>query len=365
VGKRIIRSNISLDLLRNIIIYQILIFVTGGSGFVGSHLLYELSKRNVPIIAFKRITTKLTEFEQITTHRLKVDGGDKSQLSNIQWIDVDLSDYYDLSKHLQKGDVFIHCAGLVSFQPKDKNNLIYNNVQVTKNIVNVCIDKEISKLVYLSSVASLNRIPDLLINEDNISDLPAFNSYYSLSKYQAEMEIWRGGAEGLPITTLNPGIILGVGDVNKGSNKIIGTLLKGLSFYPMGSNGFVDVEDVAKQLIILMDSDTSLGKRYISVGINSTYKNLFDVMADSFNAQKPSIAVYKWMTTFAWIVSLLMSKITNSNPIVTKETAASSQNNISFNNTKFRTDFSTFSYTSLPDICKKVSQFISKKPITT
>jgi len=85
------------------------------------------------------------------------------------------------------------------------------------------------------------------------------------------MEIWRGIAEGLNAVIINPSIILGPGDWNSGSSKLFTTMYNGLKFYSIGSNGFVDVEDVVKAMILLMNSEIS-GNRFVINSENINYK---------------------------------------------------------------------------------------------
>jgi len=80
---------------------------------------------------------------------------------------------------------------------------------------------------------------------------------YSISKYESEMEVWRGIAEGLNAVVVNPSVIIGKNAGNKGSGKLFELVRKGLRYYTPGSIGVVDVEDVAKVMIQLMESDIS------------------------------------------------------------------------------------------------------------
>ena len=80
---------------------------------------------------------------------------------------------------------------------------------------------------------------------------------YAISKYEGEMEVWRGIAEGLDAVIVNPSVIIGKNAGFEGSGAIFKLVKDGLSFYTRGATGIVDVEDVAKSMILLMDSEIS------------------------------------------------------------------------------------------------------------
>src|SRR5438874_1405767 len=112
-----------------------------------------------------------------------------------------------------------HCAAMVTFDPRHVNEMLHFNPQSTANIVNQALLQGIRKLVYVSSVAALSRPGNAAkeITEEQEWGESKYNSAYGISKYFAETEVWRGIGEGLNAVIVNPGIILGPGDWNRGS----------------------------------------------------------------------------------------------------------------------------------------------------
>ena len=90
------------------------------------------------------------------------------------------------------------------------------------------------------------------------------NSNYAISKYKAEMEVWRAKEEGLNVCVVNPGVILGYGDFTKGSIVLFNSVYKGMPFYTTGVNGYIDVQDITKVCFQLMEQNI-FGQRYILV----------------------------------------------------------------------------------------------------
>ena len=104
-----------------------------------------------------------------------------------------------------------HCAAIVSFDPRKKEAMLHFNPESTVNVVNQALVQDIRKLVHVSSIAALGRTgdPKKEMDEEAEWEDSKYNSAYALSKYLAEMEVWRGMGEGLNAVIVNPGIILG------------------------------------------------------------------------------------------------------------------------------------------------------------
>ena len=200
-------------------------------------------------------------------------------------------DIDDLCEAITDVDVVFHCAAKVSFERKDREALMQNNVIGTRNVVNACLKNNIPKLVYASSVAAIGRTENEAPITENTDWVESkYNSQYAISKNLAEQEVWRGSEEGLLVTMVNPGIILGYGDGKTGSNQLYHMILKGMPFYPIGSNGFVGVEDVAKLMLHLYENNL-WSNRYLCIAENLKYQHLFNQLSDAMGAKQPHIAL--------------------------------------------------------------------------
>jgi nucleoside-diphosphate-sugar epimerase len=261
-----------------------LVLVTGATGFLGSHLCCLLLKHGYRIIALRRnpqsegLFTRVHEFYQLP--------------SSFQptWITGDILNIDDIITALEGVSAVFHCAALVSFAKKDKQRLMEQNVIGTRNMVNACLITGVNKFVYASSVAALGRASgdDDPITENAIWVESKYNSAYAISKYLAEQEVWRAQEEGLQITMVNPGIILGYGDGTSGSNEIYHMIKKGQPVYPVGSNGFVGVEDVAKMMLLLFENNL-WGNRFLCVAETIEYKKLFFQLSEAMGQKNPHI----------------------------------------------------------------------------
>lgn len=296
------------------------ILITGGTGFLGSYLLRcLLDKGYKNIYALKRPTSKM---DLVNTFKDK-----------IQWLEGDILDIFSLESAFEKVDVIYHCAGFVSHLSKDFEKMIQINVEGTANVVNIALEQNIEKLLHVSSIAAIGRIKDGdTIDEKSKWQRSDLNSNYAISKYLSEQEVWRGAAEGLNVVIINPAVILGSGFWDTGTASFFKTVWKGLKFYTTGTSGYVDVRDVARMCVQLMDS-TIQDERFVCVSENITYEELFTSIAKSIGKPAPFIKVTPLLREIAWRVEWLKS-LMGFTPIVTKETARHSSRSFFYKNDK-------------------------------
>lgn len=309
-----------------------MIFVTGASGLVGSHLIQSLIEKGMMVRALYRQT--------IPTFK----GAEK-----VSWIKGDILDVASLEEAMQGVSQVYHCAAIVSFSPKQAATMLHANVEGTANVVNVCLQFQIQKLVYVSSVAALGRIRQGAPVDENMNWTPeTSNSIYGKSKFLAEMEVWRGMGEGLNVAIVNPVIILGAGDWNKGSSEIFKSAYNEFPWYTTGVSGFVDVMDVVDAMQILMQSDVQ-GQRYILSGANLPYQEIFTRIANAFNKRPPSRKVTPLLAAIVWRLESVKGFFTGKTPLLTKETAATAQAVVNFDNRKFLKAFPSYTYRTIED----------------
>lgn len=322
-----------------------MIFVTGGTGLVGSHLLLALAESGKPIRAL---------------YRNHIPDAVKN-LPGIEWVQGDITDILRLEEVMTGIEQVYHCAAIVSFLPKEKEQVLKQNAEGTANIVNAALLCSIKKLIFVSSVAALGRMrPGKQIDETMHWTPSTSNSVYGKSKYLAEMEVWRGIGEGLNAAIINPTIILGESDWNKSSSAIFKSVYNEFPWFTEGTTGFVDVKDVVQAMTMLMDSDIS-GQRFILSQENRTYRSLFDMIAKEFGKRLPHKKVTPFMAKIVWRVEALKSKFTGKAPLVTKETAQTALTHVQYNNSKLNKFLPDYRYTPMEDSVKRICSYFLKK----
>lgn len=310
-----------------------MIVVTGGTGLVGAHLLYDLCQKHSNVRAIKRQNSDLEQVKKTFSY-YSIDA--ELLFEKIEWVDADVVDYPSLEAAFEGATQIYHVAAMVSFRESDREKMQEINVKGTANVVNAALYRKVEKLCHVSSIAALGKPEaDQLATEETPWKDSDKSSPYSMSKYKSELEVWRGIEEGLPAVIVNPSIILGPCKWDSGSAALFSLVWKGLKFYTPGVNGFVYVGDVSKAMIQLMESNIT-GQRYTLNAEDVGYQKLFKLMAQSLGRKEPSIAVKPWMSELSWRLLKFSSVFTGKPPSLTKATARSSMKISRLSNQKIK-----------------------------
>ncbi len=319
------------------------VLVTGGTGFLGSYILQHLIEKGYPVRAIRRSSKALPWIPA-------------GILEKVEWVDGDVLDVVALEEAMEGVDTVIHSAAVVSFVKKDRKEMYKVNVEGTANVVNMALEKNVRRMVHISSVAALGRTAGGgHVTEEKKWEESKVNTNYAISKYKSELQVWRGISEGLEAVILNPSTILGYGDWHSSSCAIFRNVYEEFKWYSPGINGFVDVDDVAKATIALMESGIS-EQRYIVNGDTWSFKQLQDTIADAFAKKRPSRATTPFLMALAWRIEKIKSLFSGKKPLLTKESARVAQSKTWFENDKIRRDLPGFSFTPLEETIKKACE---------
>ena len=317
--------------------------VTGGTGFLGSYIIQELVKKNYAVRAIRRNNTLPFWIPS-------------NILEKVEWVPGDILDVLSLEDAMDGIDTVIHSAALVSFHKKDANKLYQMNVDGTANVVNTALLKNVSRFVHISSVAAIGRkAGGVTVDESAKWEESALHTHYAQSKFKAELQVWRGIGEGLNAVILNPSTILGFGDWHTSSCAIFKQIHDGFNWYTDGLNGFVDVQDVARATITLMES-TIQAERFIINGDNWKFRQLQNEMAEGFGVKKPGYRANALLLGIAWRLEWVKSFITGNKPLLTKESARVARSETSFSNEKIKKALPDFQFTPLAITIKEACQ---------
>jgi len=309
-----------------------MILVTGGTGLLGSHLLYELVSAGKSVRAIRRRPGR----EEMVRKVFGYYPGDADELlSRIEWFDADLLDFGAMEDALDGVKEVFHAGAVVSFYPKDHPAMLKVNIEGTANLVNLSLAKGVEKFCYVSSVATLGRAENNGLTDEETWWVPSKkNSVYSKSKYGAEREVWRGMEEGLHAVIVNPSVIVGPGywEENSGLFRLVH---QGLKYYTKGINGYVDARDVARAMRLLMENNC-FGERFIVSAANLSYQEFFNLIAKHMDKPAPSVNVPNILTRIAWRIEAVRSAVTGSKPEVTREMAVTTTQVYTYSNDKIR-----------------------------
>ncbi len=293
--------------------------ITGGTGIVGVHVLLHHTAAGRQVRALRRKGSDLNAVERIFRHYR----GDADELlARIEWVEGDLLDITALKDAMTGVRHVYHAAALVSFDPRDERQLHHVNRMGTAHVVNAALLCGVERLCHVSSTAAIGRAgEDVLRDEELPWDDGAAHSPYALSKYGAELEVYRGIAEGLDAILVNPCIIVGPGAPGKSTMALVERSAKGMRYFPPGSNAVVDARDVAEAMVRLMDRE-GRGERYLVVGANVTYAELFTSLTRAFGHPPPGVRLTPFILGLAWRFERLRT-LFGGRALITRQTVAS------------------------------------------
>lgn len=318
------------------------VLVTGGTGLVGTHLLHKLVTEGYQVRAIYRRKDQVAKCRELF---LFYSPNRADWFEKIEWVEGDVTDYFSMLDALEEIDLVYHSAAYVTFDPKQKGEMLRINEEGTANVVNACLEKGIQKLCYVSSIATLGSpINGNLIDEETLWQSDETHSAYSKSKFLAEMQVWRASKEGLNIVMVNPGVIIGPGDLSRSSGALINRIKRGMKFYTNGVTGYVDVRDVANAMVLLMASELT-DERFVLVSENLSYKQFLETAANAMNSEVPSFAAGPVLTGIAWRLDAFVSFVLRRSPGFTRENARTSHNHSYYTSQKFINQFQYKFYT--------------------
>lgn len=322
-----------------------MILVTGASGLVGAHLLMNLLEKPEKIRALIRSEAAKKKIAEVFSF---YNVAFRDVEKEIEWVYGDISDQLFMSEVFEGVKKVYHCAAFVSFNQKDKKKIYRTNINGTSLVVDLCLSHGVDKLVHVSSIAAIKSAGENKETKEERGWPSGRQSAYAFSKTQSEFEVWRGVEEGLKAVVVNPSVIIGPGNWASGSGRLFGRVHRGMKFFTRGVTGLVDVRDVAKAMVMLMDSEIN-AKRYILNGENLSYEYLFKNIAKYLNVTPPKKYASPGLTSIAWKIAKLGSLFTLSTPQLTKNTAKASHRVRKYSSERIISDLN-FKFSSIDEI---------------
>ncbi|PPT11282.1 Dihydroflavonol-4-reductase [Geitlerinema sp. FC II] len=271
------------------------VFVTGGTGFVGSHVVRSLLKSGYGVRALVRPT---------------------SRLDNLRGLDVELvkGDLNDASlEALMRGcQAVCHVAAEYSLWQRDRDRLYRSNVLGTRNVLICARNAGVDRVVYTSSVAAIGVKPHgQLADETFQSPVEKLISAYKQSKYHAEREADRAVAAGQDVVIVNPSTPIGAGDIKPTptGDIILRVLQRRMPAYVDTGLNFIDVRDVARGHVLALERGKT-GERYILGHQNLTLKAFLDKLAAIAGLDAPKRTIPLWLPlTVAWFDEMVLARL--------------------------------------------------------
>lgn len=317
-----------------------MILVTGGTGFLGAYIIKNLVEKGLPVRALHRSSPPPFFIPECIWQK-------------VEWVEGDVMDVVSLDEAMEGVEGVIHSAAVVSFAHRDHQRMSKVNIEGTANVVNAALEHNVQRFVHISSVAALGRTTKSEhVTEERKWEETKSNTHYAVTKHRAELEVWRGIAEGLPAVILNPSTILGYGNWHQSSCAIFRNLYKEFPWYSEGVNGFVGVEDVAEAAVQLLQSSIT-EKRFIANAENWSFRQLFDTIAEDFGKRKPHRRATPFLGEIAWRLEKFRYLFTDGKPLLTRESARVAHSRTQFDNTALLKALPDFAFTPLETVIQK------------
>jgi len=265
--------------------------VTGGTGFVGSHIARLLHQQGHTVRILHRANSKMDALQGVPF---------ESALG-------DVTDADAVRKAVEGCDVVYHVAAVADYWRTDVKEMYRVNVDGTHHVMQAAKAAGVRRVVFTSSAAALGFINDRPADEKDNFNQKAELFPYGYSKCKAEEVVAEAVAKGLDVVTVNPTVIIGPGDLNMISGTFIvqTARFQWLTPYTSGGVAVTDVRDVARWHLLAAEKGR-MGERYILSTTNYSYKEWFKLIAESIGVTKPRIYVPNFvLPTAVRMVSLL------------------------------------------------------------
>lgn len=251
------------------------VFISGVSNLLGPQLCRQFLQGGFKVKAFMPAADDLLWLKDIQ--------------DQVDWIEGDLLDLSSLESAIAGVRYVIHSAEMQSRKPRDKFDLFKFNAEGSANIANICLSQSVDRLCHISSLSALGKDQAAnQIDEHQKWQSSDKHSPYSISKHQAELEIWRAQAEGLPILVLNPALLIGPGDWNRqAGTQLFKYVWEESTYYLPESFDYIDVRDAAAIAYRLITEENPETKFILSAG-NLSFKSFYDQVADFWKKEPPS-----------------------------------------------------------------------------
>ena len=268
-------------------------FVTGATGFLGSHVARVLCEQGAKLRCLVRATSNLKNLQGLPA----------------ETVTGDLRDPVSLEKAMAGCDTVFHVAADYRLWVRDPQEMYRSNVDGTRALLQAARKNDVRRLVYTSSVATIGfKTNGSLADEDSPVSVSDMIGHYKRSKFMAEQVALEAGRSGLHVVTVNPTTPVGEGDVKPTPTGriVLDFLQRKFPAYVETGLNLVDVRECARGHLAALERGTP-GHRYILGGENLTLKQILDKLGDITGLPSPKI---KLPYIFAFATGVIDETIT-------------------------------------------------------
>lgn len=283
------------------------IFLTGATGFVGSHVCRVLAERGARQRVLVRAESRLANLEGI---------------ADLEMVRGDLQQIADLRTAVMDCDAVVHVAADYRLWVTDPAAMYRANVDATQSLLQLAREVGVARFVYTSSVATMGfRSDGSIVDEETPVTLEAMIGHYKRSKFMAEQMAIKAAHAGQQVILLNPTTPIGAGDIKPTPTGriVVDFLNRRFPAYVDTGLNLVDVEEVARMHAVALDKGRP-GERYILGGENLSLKQILDRMSAITGLPSPTRKVPHGVAmAFAYVDELVSGRLLKREPRATVE----------------------------------------------
>lgn len=281
-------------------------FVTGGTGFLGRHVVEQLVQAGWRVVALHRASSDVRALKSY----------------GVTLAEGSITDHDSLVRAMPEvPDAVFHIAGNTSLWSGGNAEQTRDNVDGTRFVVETAIAKKARRLVHTSSVSSWGEVHESPFDETTPQHGGESWVNYERTKYLGELEVLKGVARGLHACIMCPGHIVGRYDASNWARLIMLTAKEKLPGVPPGKGTWAEAREVAKAHIAALEAGRD-GERYLLGGAHATYLDAIQIVARMAGVKEPTRVTPGWMLRALGRVSQWGSYFTRKAPTVTPELAA-------------------------------------------
>lgn len=291
-------------------------FVTGGTGFVGAHVVRALLRRGRSVRCLVRSSSRLSNLEELP----------------VEVVPGDVTDPASLSRAMAGARTVFHCAADYRLSARDPREIYAANVEGTRNVLAAASEIGAEKVIYTSSVGALGLTRDGRPgNEETPVEPRSLIGHYKKSKHRAERVAEEWAAKGLPVVIVNPSTPVGEMDIKPTptGQMIVDFMNRGMPAYVETGLNLVDVRDVAEGHVLAAEKGR-VGEKYILGNRDMTLKEIFDALSRLTGIPSPAVRLPHWVPLAAAAVDTLASRLTGRQPRVPLEGVRMSRHTMFF-----------------------------------
>jgi dihydroflavonol-4-reductase len=295
-------------------------FVTGGTGFVGAHVVRVLLARGRTVRCLVRASSRLANLEGLP----------------VEIVTGDVADPASLKRAMTGARAVFHCAADYRLAPRVPREIYSANVEGTRNVLAGAAELGVERVVYTSSVGALglssNGSP---ANEETSVNTRHLIGHYKKSKHEAERIAREFAAKGLPVVIVNPSTPVGEMDIKPTptGQMIVDFLNRRMPAYVETGLNVVDVRDVAEGHVLAAEKGR-VGERYILGNRDMTLKEIFDALSALTGIPSPTVRLPHWIPLAAAAVDTFASRLAGRQPRVPLEGVRMSRHRMFFDSGK-------------------------------